>query len=223
MRNVAIGILFVYVQDSNNKWDAVHVMTSVMLLMDFNSPTIRHTCNRLAPPGQTGRCGSLIFSAKSAGLCTLEFVPHVKRWCNVIKQSTDRQQIYRMYQMHQQLTENTHPREARAAAIDDDRGARSGRTRGMSSGRSAWLKAAAGSGAGGSSGGPEPRPGAGKSSRASPSSSSSNSVSEDSLPLSRSHMDTSLLSLPFDPSSSLSSSSSSGLAHASSGRCATSS
>ena len=68
MRNVAIGILFVYVQDSNNKWDAVHVMTSVMLLMDFNSPTIRHTCNRLAPPGQTGRCGSLIFSAKSAGL-----------------------------------------------------------------------------------------------------------------------------------------------------------
>ena len=68
MRTVAIGILSVYVQDSNNKWDAVHVMTCVMLLIDFNSPSIRHTSNRLAPPGQTCRCGSLIFSAKSAGL-----------------------------------------------------------------------------------------------------------------------------------------------------------
>ena len=57
MRNVAIGILFVYVQDSNNKWDAVHVMTSVMLLMDFNSPTIRHTCNRWPRLGRLAGVG----------------------------------------------------------------------------------------------------------------------------------------------------------------------
>ena len=81
MRNVAINT---YVQDSNNKWDAV--LTSVMLLMDFNSPSRRHTSNRLAPPGQTGRFGSLILSAKTAGLCTLELAFHLKMWYTVLHQ-----------------------------------------------------------------------------------------------------------------------------------------